>query len=90
MPSSSLFEVVGAPDHHDAVVAFQSVHFVQKEAPSAFGDHTVQVLEDKKARGMVPWSPLAHVTYRVGMDGFGTGTLATLPRPHIKALMDIP
>lgn len=46
-----LLEVNGTSNHHDAIVAFQSVHFVQKEAPRTFRDHAVKVLEYKETWG---------------------------------------
>ena len=42
--------VCGA-DHEDAVVGFQSVHFVEEIAAYGVGDNAVEIFEDEEARG---------------------------------------
>lgn len=44
--SIELLEVVGTPNHHDAIIVFQPVNFVQEEAPSVFCDDTFKIIED--------------------------------------------
>ena len=43
-------KVIRAADHHEAIVVFQPIDFVEEEGFELVGDEAVEVLEDEQAR----------------------------------------